>query len=548
MTAVLLKQDGGGLLKQDGGNILLQQQPVAQAVTRVDAVDIDGNLVGIVPFYRRLTWTYELGQDGAGTIEVDALDTALRSTLRSANMLRVLVDGTVRAGIVLRRERMDSAAEQPSLTLSGPGPKGLLAEAAVYPPGGLTALTDGVTTRRLDWTEPAMDASRITGTVQDRGVVTSPTGSTDWDPAEWADSNAHWLWADDGTVCYLALDFSTASAQQVRFEASADDEGDFYLDGVELLSLRGEGRHQETMQSEAFLLPSGSHRLAIRGEDTGGTAAGVIASLMGTLSDGQPDSANVIARTDNSGNWVGVGDPARTPGMLAGEIITLLIDEAQARGAIQSISVDLTDTEQSPTGSGVSWTTEYALTVQVGASVSKAFDQLAELGPDIWVTGDPTVQAVDRKGSDKSATVHLRAGRDVESVSHTATRTDGNLVLTQTQDGAWSEHAHSSTGDASIGRREYAKRAGSATDETSVADLVNATFESHAIRIVESEVVFLGSAELVVHSDFELGDDVSIPGYDSYGGEMSARVLSISGEVSADNPIVTWTVETQETQ
>lgn len=547
MTSILLTESGDTLALESGGVILLEEQ-VGSRVTRVDALDPDGNLVGIVPFYERLTWTYELGQDGAGTVEVDALDTDLRSTLRAANMLRVQVDGTTRAGIVLRREEMGNAAENPTLTLSGKGPKGLLAEAAVYPPGGLGSLSDGVTTRRLDWTEPYMDSTRITGTVQDRGVVTSPTGSSDWDPAEWVDSNAHWLWADDGTVVYLALDFTTASAQQVRLESSADDEADIYLDGAELLSMRGEGRHQETMQSEAFQLASGSHRLAIRAEDTGGTAAGVIASLMGTLSNGEPDPANVIARTDNSGAWVGVGDPARTPGMLAGEVINLLVDEAQARGAIPSISVDLTDTEQSPTGSGVSWVTEYAFTVQVGASVSKALDQLIELGPDIWVTGDPMVQAVDRKGTDKSATVSLRAGRDVRDVSHSVTRTDGNLVLAQTQDGGWSEHAHSSTQDASIGRREYAQRSGSAPDASAVADLVNATFESHAIRIVESTVTFEGGNELVVHQDFELGDDVSIPSFDSYGGEMSARVLSISGEASADSPQVSWTVETQETQ
>lgn len=518
------------------------------AVTRVEARDADDNLVGLVTDYTELSWRQRVDSPGAGSVTVPAdTQTGDIATLASADRVKIHLDGQLQAGFLLRRDDdgIREGERDASVTVDGQGLQGLLGEALVWVPNWPNLYTTP-DTRRFDFTDTYMDPARLNGTLVDQGTQDSPNSDTDWDgnPKGWLVPSAHWLWADDtaGGVApgrvNIRGDFSTASDQLVALHASADDEADVYVDGIEVASFTGSHRWQETFEY-VFTLEAGTHCIAVVGHNLdrpGTNPAGVIVALMGTA-NGSPDPGNVIIKTDPaSGEWAGQGYQA-TQGMTPGETLRRAIDDAQNRGALSGVSYDFTISGDSD---GNAWALAPAINMRPVDTVADLVDRLREHGVDVWMTPDLVVHAAPRRGQDRSGSVFVSLGSEVmrDGLSHKGVRPQTTALLVATQADGWVEKTHANA--TSVARREGGLEVGSVDDADTADSPAQAAFDQEAVELVETTVDHVATGRVTPLEDFGLGDDISVPKRRSPGDHVSARVLSVRGSVSAQDAEVQW--------
>jgi hypothetical protein len=213
------------------------------------------------PGYGRATVI--LGSTEAGLLEQD-------------RVVRVTYEGAARfAWVVEKLERsVVTDGNQRTVTASGPGLLSWLADALVFPQGGLRetssenrpfnyASEDGPWTSSGNFTAPVGVRYRDDTTPR-RGL-----------PANWPDDNAQWIWSTDpnsqtvpeGTVNFFRSTFTLSESTRVRFFATADNHFDMYLDGsLVMSSSRFSENAPSFSQMTAYTtrLGAGSHTIAAR--------------------------------------------------------------------------------------------------------------------------------------------------------------------------------------------------------------------------------------------------------------------------------------------
>ncbi len=196
-------------------------------------------------------------------------------------------------------------------------------------------------------------------------------------PQNWPDPDAWWIWSrvlGGGSppmpvgVSYFRKQITVTTPGDYSMFITADDGFELWVNGVKVAEQTGAFVWQRFTRWDHFL-DAGTYDVAIRGENItrpnpAFNAAAVIFTMYSTKVGGQELDTN-IARSDAS--WQALDYPASPPGCTPGEILGVLIDEPQTRGALWAVhGRDFTNTLDSL---GNAWTGEVDLLVDVGRPV-----------------------------------------------------------------------------------------------------------------------------------------------------------------------------------
>lgn len=406
-------------------------------------------------------------------------------TVESAAFAAVPRDGTV-AGRTVR--------------VSGRSTLALLERAIVYPELGARRMSPA--TRLMNWTSAAYTVSppwTAAVRIKRQGDV---TGQWDGAPMDWPDPDAYWIWAQpqgSGTppqpvgTCYFRTTFFLPRQTPVTVFVTADDGYELYLDATLVAQETRAFMWAET-RTVNLLLDAGVHTIAIAGinifRDSQSTnVAGVICTVVERTEGGQ-SFGDVIVHTDET--WSALAYPPEAPGMNPGQVMRVLLAEAQARGTLTGVTPLFGDRYDSL---GNPWAITTNLELQVGTSLLQVARMLAELGVEVEMLSAEYLSMWPRGAMDLSATVHLTE-TDVHEMSFEmacpvttillAAWHTGELPADFTTNDAYVEHSCSSCVSA-FGRREAFASLGSAASADQTVRSIEAILRDNGQRVVTAE-------------------------------------------------------------
>lgn len=261
--------------------------------------------------------------------------------------------------------------------------------------------------------------------------------------------------------------------------------------------------------------------------------------------------ADVVFKSDTT--WEMLAYPASAPGMTFGQILNIMIDEAQARGALTGLTAGFTDTVDSD---GTAWSTMIEFGVPVGSDIEQAIRALEDAGLDLRVRADGTVDAGEDLGADVSDTVALTWGTNVAGATHTRDGFRVDRLLIETPEG-WSTKEVASPSDP---QRELHVQAGAFPTDAAFdtpGDYLLAEYDTQAdngmftvpagweIDGTDAELYDADGTRIPQpYIDFDVFDLISAT--DWQREQSKQRVLSVSRLVDEDGQIQ-WTVQTADT-
>ena len=207
-----------------------------------------------------------------------------------------------------------------------------------------------------------------------------------------------------------------------------------------------------------------------------------------------------------------------------------LRSEAAARG-VTLPSVDFTDSVDS---ASVSFTDSSTMNFRAGTTLLDVAEQHAELGLDIWVTPAGVLQYFVSKGTDRSATVILREGKNAVRASRTQTARhlanailgEGQYILSVQTD---------ATSIASYGRREKLAQHGNVSHAATLASLTQ--LDRAAWKDPQTMIDLRVDDSLAPFVDYTVGDTVKLV-LANAGLSSSYRVRAINLEEDGDGVVV----------
>lgn len=234
-------------------------------------------------------------------------------------------------------------------------------------------------------------------------------------PGSWPDPDADWLWDRDVThmgipagTCYFRGGFTLSRAITAEVWAAGDDSYDLWLDGVKLLE---DTVYVDQAKKTQVSLDAGAHTLAARVTNDNNLRGGLLVTVMELDPSGTPVGA--VARTDSS--WLVLAYPASPPGFTPGEVIRILVEEAQTRGALVSVTLDFDDALDT---AGDPWPVTGEIAFPVGADLLTALKQLAETYGDLLMTPRDLELAFYSGGLGAATAVTLAAGVNLTGLHH----------------------------------------------------------------------------------------------------------------------------------
>lgn len=116
---------------------------------------------------------------------------------------------------------------------------------------------------------------------------------------------------------------------------------------------------------------------------------------------------NVLLRS-NTTDWRMLELPASRPGMTPGQVASVMLSEAQARGALAGVTLTATDAADSD---GTPWPHEFDFSAQVGNdNLLSVLQRLADYGVDFDLSPTLDLDLFAVRGTDRSGTVTLAVG------------------------------------------------------------------------------------------------------------------------------------------
>ncbi len=390
-----------------------------------DVVNRAGALVVALPNSFKRTWQDVLDDVGSHGCEVQADDAAVPS-VPYRSIIRYSLDGVARfAGLIESKhtKAVDPGEEaNETVEFKGRGTLAIWEEAVTYPEQGLGSLPFS-DTRLFSYASTKFDSSGWGSSfvVKQQSNPATPYPNA---PSGWPDPTAYWIWAVPFASpqpvgdCYFRKTFTIAAETTVRVFCTADDGIELYIDGALVLSETKAYLWGTTKQSDIFL-SAGTHTVAVKGTNIARPAspstniAAILVSLMAINADGTLGS--VIVNTDST--WQSVGYPTVVPGFTPGQILRILMQEAQARGTLTGVSLGFTDTNDS---AGQPWPIIGEVSVAVGLDYLSVIRQLTDTYIDVRMdVGLPVLRAYDSLGSASGAS--LVPGTNLTSLDHTGT-------------------------------------------------------------------------------------------------------------------------------
>lgn len=352
------------------------------------AYDRAGTLVaGLDDSFAR-TWQDPLNEVGSGELRLQNDDPDV-ATVGYAHVIRFSLDDQARFACLVEHKDQVTATTSEEIeevtTLAGRGTMAVLEEALIGPVGG-ERRSQFEQDRLFNFAAPELDDADW-GPVVTRVQALNPEvdpGSHNTVPQGWPDPTALKIWQSwpigarltpVGDV-YMRRHFTTSSSEGTatyRVFVTADDGFEVWIDGQYVIGEVTPFMWNETTDTEV-VLDDGDHVIAVKGTnlDFGDNVAWVLVSVY-ALGDGGVTLASVVVHSD--ADWIGVGYPAHPPGFSPGEVLRVLVEEAQARGALEGVELSFTDDVDT---AGIPWPNTPDIAFEVGSDLLSALKQLCE--------------------------------------------------------------------------------------------------------------------------------------------------------------------------
>lgn len=370
----------------------------------------------------------EFSGTGSGQVTALASDTASLS----AKVLRFKV-GDVYAftsRVEQKRWRTVSAGEEAdqTVTLSG---RGILSEwddAIVYPYGGINArpISDQ---RGFAWWSPELStsgwpyATMLYSGVTDQVRINPPIPDPWIAPAGWPandNAGADWIWsryAAGGTPAGISLFRSTftSAAERVAIFWTAQSRARVWIDGINIADWTSQPNQDSfTFAHRATpLLTAGSHVIAVEADTQPWTPA-IPNTSRGALLVAVYGGGGIGATYDSStrllgssSSWKCLDYPVRYPSPTPGLVLSTLLTEAQARGALTGWTVSCTSTTDS---AGQPWGDTDPFVFRVGQTYLECLNQMADSSIEYRARNVGKVLDVYRKDTVTMATGQTFSG------------------------------------------------------------------------------------------------------------------------------------------
>lgn len=361
------------------------------------------------------SWQTVLSDVGFGSVSLQNDDANL-AAIDYGDYVQFALDGTPR--FLMQVEGLDTVAISDDeevgevTTISG---RSHLAEwegAVVDPPNGIAGLpTTG--DRVFNYASAELDVSGWSAAVEiyQQGTYPPLFPPEGWygDPTGWPDPSGFFMWSrayDSMTgqpvgFSYFVKDIPVATAGVHSIYIAGDNGYRLWVDGVMIAEVEaditeggaGTGEGYQLLKRADLYLDAGTHRFAIEGHnlddfaDMTQSAAGVLFAIY----DHDPATGlddTLISRSDSF--WKANDYPANPPGFTVGEVIRILLEDAQADGELTGWSLGFTDTLDSD---GVAWPADQSFSFPVGTDLLTVLRQLGET--DIDFAADPTSLTLD---------------------------------------------------------------------------------------------------------------------------------------------------------
>lgn len=514
----------------------------------VKVYEADGiTLAGTLASDNKREFLKDLSAEGSYSLEVK-LGHADEALLADDTIVRFLIDGTAKwQGLVEPRDIVyaDSQNREAGRVVkcSGRGTLALLERAPIYPERGL-----GVVSPAERYFNPASKDFDVSGWgaatefhLQDTTDDTDPYYSR---PLGWKAGAAYWIGPSDGVTSlpapigfwWVVKDFTIPVGEggDYRLSWAVDDGVEWFLDGAKVAGESRVGLWGVTSQ-QTFLLDEGTHRVAARVENfdrpvSSTNATALVATLAKELAGGAVLDDPVIA-TDDSWKFLQV---TTEPGMTVGQILDVLLTEAQTNGYLTGLTWDFDATDDSNSDP---WPVEVDVVFPVGTSLLEVIRHFVdEHAADFEMSATGLVlHAYVSKGSDLSASVEVEYGVNVGRLGFSKTPPGPNTALTRTAEGRYVEKERTSSVSA-WGRRGVFLSLGSAPSADAADRQVEAFFDDNSEPVEALTDVQVEEVSAVPLDDFDVGDTVSATSSDGSMGDARVHGVRVT-EDAAGNPI-----------
>lgn len=490
-----------------------------------------------------LTFVEELAGDGSASYTTALLSQAL------AVDNDLLEDGFCKAALVLTpgaapTEVFGWRLQPTSGSILGDGGD---AEVQCDAPGLRDLLRNGVLFPEVGgWDKDSSDA-RLYGWMS---VDTAAWyDASDWSTPSTYGPVASALWTNLGGAQKISMDltpavgdthlfrseFTLATASRVRIYWLGSDVGSLYLNSTKI----GEASAGAVTQTVNLVLSAGSHTIAAEFTDTLGAELKFACIVTTINSNGEP--ASLRRRTDTT-HWLGHKVTGTKPGWTIGGIVGYTLQEAQGAQNIDGMSLLTTDFTNTVDSSGASWTELQEQGFETGTlTYADMFRQLEELGCDIRIKPDFTLQCFKKQGSVKAGVV-LRPGTNLTALTYAGSPVVATKALVRSQTG-WTISTDS-TGVAAYGNRYTGITAGTAVSTAQGARLAARLLPDMAKPKYVYTATFEAVTGCVPWQDFIPGDVIKC--LDRTGALASMRVLSLGCSTSeTGRPVFTAELKPQ---
>lgn len=507
------------------------------------------------------TFTETFNEPGSGSLTVGA-DDPQAVDLDCRNIVRCMVDGVARFAWVIESRRRASIPRggEPSsklLTVSGRGVLALMETAVVEPERGTDRLSPPTRLFNFastDYSEVGLPWVASSQIKLQGNFAAAPLLTDQWDgltplPQDWPDPTAYWIWGRGQSTssppqpigyCYFRRDFNISTQGEHAIFITADDGFELYLDGALVAEETRAFMFAETKRVNV-LLDVGQHWIAIVGrniqrDSVSTNVAGVLYSILTLGPGGELDESSTIVINSSSATNV-LAYPAVAPTMTPGEIMRILLDEAQQRGGLESVTLDFDDDVDS---NGSTWDTPIDLEVRVGTSYLGVLQMLAEVAVDIRMTALLELQMFNKGtlGSDLTGIVQLEEGVHLSELEHSGECARMNAALFKRHTGTFGGAADAAS-IADNGRLEAYLELGTAPSDDQATRTLVALFDEHSVEniTVQFQPEERGTGGTFVSSErpyvgWQVGDLIIVPGIDDMPADTRVQSITVSDDPS----------------
>lgn len=510
-----------------------------------------------IPRYEEASFLDELKRPGGGSVTLRSDDYKFLETpalLDRRNIVKCRYGNKVISAFVVQSQEEiyvdQSEGKASAMTYAGESLKTWFRDAELYAEGGFKS--DAYVQRAFSFasvTGPWYNGSDWSPAVNviARKNSANPNYWAKGVPEGWPQEavNAYWVWTQANSVASPApvtttlwrYPFTVSSGvgkKRYKLNLTVDNSYIVYVDGQRL----GEGNSVYDVAEYEFVLNPGTHVIAIEATNTI-SLSGILMALYRSSTAGDNGKYSLIYQSGQAG-LLFYNKPNKRPGWTVGEILRILLEEAEARGVRfpQYLTPTFTDSVDS---NGTPWLAPIDWEWPLGTSYYEILESLEEVQCETWIDPDTyEFHAYVNKGrnlQEGNDAVQIRAARNINQATREANLSIKNSVLVNAN-GLWVEQTHTDS-IAKYGRIEGFLQTELPADTSrevakAVLDVLVDSTRSLTIEIIPSEFA-------VPFLDFNTGDWISVT--DPVGTMESDRVVTLAVSATRDSPLPIFSIE-----